>query len=522
MSTLSEQQKIKKEVIKIVNLLNTSNFNEAINKTAPLLKKYPKIYIFYNALGLAYNSLNNYAEAKKILNEGIKRFPNNIFILNNLGLVEGNLENFKAAEQYLKRALDLRPLFLDAAITLANLKLKMNEADEAIKILEETLKNENSEKNYVVNFTIGNAYQQKGFFKEAMLYFNKCLEIDPENTAADKAISLMTKYTIDHEHLKKMKLKFEKVKSNENKMFLSFAIGKALEDIKNFKQSFAFLKIGNNINKENLNFDISEEKKLFKNIKNLFSGPDIQKHKSINKKIIFIVGMPRSGTSLVEQILSSHKKVYGAGELNTVRNFIEQEFLDENFNFNIKNINDMKDEQIDKFQNFYILGLERFKIKENIIIDKAPLNFKWIGFILKIFPGCKIIHCERDSMDVCWSNYKNYFSSPKMGYSYDLESLGDFYNSYKDLLNFWNKYFYNKIYNISYEKLVKNQKEEVVKLLNYCDLDWDDDCMTFYKNKKTVATASLAQVRSPIYKSSVSQWKNFSTEIEKLTDILKN
>ena len=199
--------------------------------------------------------------------------------------------------------------------------------------------------------------------------------------------------------------------------------------------------------------------------------------------------------------------------------FIEKEFLRDSFTFcenKIDNIN------VDKFVDFKKFYLEKINSSKNIITDKAPLNFKWIGFLLIAFPNCKIIHLNRNPMDVCWSMYKNLFPSDRLNFCYDLKNLGNYYLIYKNLMSFWNIVFKDKIYNIEYENLIKNQKQEIKNLLHYCNLDWDENCMTFYKNKKFVSTASLAQVRSPIYKSSVEKWKNYSSELDDLLNIIKS
>ena len=508
MKNISQEEKLKADIQVIINYLNVGSYNDVINKSIPLIKKYPETYILKNLLALAYNAQNKYEEAIKVLDNAIRNDPNNIFILNNLGLIHSNLENTKVAEEYLDRAIAIKPLFLDASITLANLKSKINKNKEAIDIL---LKLEDTYKDsYILNFTMGNIYQQIGNFDKATYHLSHCLKLDPQNTAPDKAISLITKYTPENNHLHDMQKKFETIKSIDHKMILSFALGKAYEDIKEYKKSFQYLNIANKIRDERLNFNINDEKKLFLKIKNFFKNKNFARVKPSNKKIIFILGMPRSGTSLIEQILSSHKQVYGAGELNHISNFIEK-----NSFLNDENLSEKK---LLEFQNYY---MEKLDTQKNIITDKAPLNFKWIGFLLIAFPNCKIIHSNRDPMDICWSMFKNFFLSKKLSFCYSLENLGKYYLLYEELMTFWKSKFGNKIYDISYENLIENQDTEVKKLLKYCELDWDQNCMTFYKNKKSVATASLAQVRSPIYNSSVQKWKNYSSELNELLQIIK-
>ena len=509
MKLISEEEKLKANIQAIVNYFNTGSYDEVVRKAVPLIKKYPATYILSNLLALAYNAQNRHEKGIEILEDAIRNDPKNIFVLNNLGLIHSNLENNDIAEEYLKRAITLKPLFLDAHITLANLKSKIDKNKEALDILT---KLENTyEKSYILNFTLGNIYQQIGNFNKATEHFNLCLKIDPLNTAPDKAISLITKYTPKNSHLNYMQKKFETIKSNDHKMILSFALGKAYEDIKEYKKSFEYLNIANKIRDESLNYSIDEEKKLFLNIKNFFKKKSFTEIEPSDKKIIFILGMPRSGTSLIEQILSSHKQVHGAGELNHISNFIEK-----NSFLNDENLSEKK---LLEFQNYYI---EKLDTQKNIVTDKAPLNFKWIGFLIATFPNCKIIHSNRDPMDICWSMFKNFFLSKKLNFCYSLENLGKYYLLYKELMIFWKSQFEEKIYDINYEDLITNQETEVKKLLKHCELDWDENCMTFYKNKKSVTTASLAQVRSPIYNSSLQKWKNYSSELNELLQIIRD
>ena len=516
MSSLPTEEELKTKIQSLVNFLNICKYNEVITRTIPLIKKFPEIYIFYNLLALAYNGLGEYESAILILDKAIKREPDNIFILNNLGLIHGNLDNNKVAEDYLKRALAIKPSFLDASITLANLKSKTDKNNEEILILEGIKKL--YEKNLTLNFALGYAYQKKGDFSKSLQCFKTCLKLDPQNTASDMAISLMTKYDSENGHLKEMKSKLSTVQLRENKMWISFALGKALEDAGDYNNSFKHLDIANKIKSEKTNYNIADDEKLFHNIKNFFNSKNFPKIKPSNKKMIFIVGMPRSGTTLIEQILSSHKMVLGAGELNHAHDFIEKNLLDKSFNFSKNSIGDVENKEFVNFQKYY---LNKINSDKNIITDKAPLNFKWIGFLLIAFPNCKIIHSTRNPMDICWSMYKNIFSSKRLNFSYNFSDLGKYYLLYRDLMSFWNNLLKDKIYNIEYENLINDNEREIKKLLNYCDLQWDENCITFYNNKKSVSTASLAQVRRPIYKSSIQKWKNYSEELKELSDFIK-
>ena len=179
-----------------------------------------------------------------------------------------------------------------------------------------------------------------------------------------------------------------------------------------------------------------------------------------------------------------------------------------------------KDKIIELFNKEYYEYIKSLKIDENIFTDKMPHNFKYIGFILEAFPNAKIVHLQRDPMAICWSMYKLNFPAPNLGYSDDLNDLGEFYNLYKETMNFWKELYGDKIYDLNYEKLTENQEEETKKLLEYCELDFEPACLEFEKNKKAVKTASVLQVRKKIYKGSSQEWRKYEKHLKPLMDII--
>jgi len=522
MNNINEGIKLEEKVKNILKFYSAGNYEEVEARTKPLIKKFPDIIELYNLLALAYNGLNKTIESIKLLNGAKRKDPNNIHVLNNLGMIHSGLNNFEEAKESLNKALDLKPDFFQAANNLSNLLLKLNKADEAIKLLKKFINKENLN-NYVLNFTIGNAYQQSGDFKNARYHYGKCLEIDHNRCDPDKAISLMTNYKSDEsDHLNDMEKKLENKLSKTDLMLLNYSLGKAHEDLGNYNKSFIHLKNANKINYELTSYNSSVEKRNFENIKLIFKDKININNKNYisDKKVIFIIGMPRSGTSLIEQILSSNSDIYGAGELPFIGNSAENLFFNDKNNLNYSSIEDIEENKFKDLNINYFKKISSYNIKEKIIIDKAPFNFKWVGLILKIIPDCKIIHCKRDGMDICWSNYKNFFSSVKMNYSNNFENIANYYNLYLDIMNYWNKNFQNEIYEINYEKLIENPEKEIRGLVNFCKIDWNKNYLNFYKNKKTVSTASLAQVRSPLYKSSINNWEKFGKELNELKKLI--
>ena len=339
-------------------------------------------------------------------------------------------------------------------------------------------------------------------------------------------MSRITKYTKKTSHLAELENLYKKIESVEdiNKMNIAFALGKANEDIGEVDKSFKYYETANKINRININFSINEEKKYFDEIKNTYDKNIFEKFKKFavnDASSIFIVGMPRSGTTLIEQILSSHTKVFGADEIIYLPQLIDKYFNQNKLNLFLQEVFDFDKNDLTKMAKEYISMTQSISKNYEKITDKLPKNFLHIGLIKLILPKSKIIHCKRNPKDNIFSIFKNHFPGNKINFASDLIETVEYYNLYHDLMSFWNKLIPNFILNIKYEDLIKNTKSEVKQLLNFCDLSWENDCLEFYKNKRPVRTASDTQIRNKIYTTSVNKWKKYESFLEKYYDKLK-
>ncbi len=507
----------------ILNYFKTGDYITAETKVKKLIKKFPDYLAMYNLLGLCLQSQKKFPEAIKYYTSAIKMNPNFFVAINNLGNTYHAMGDLKNAQSYFERALRINPKFTHAICNLGNIKKELNDFDEAIKHYKLALSID--DQLAVVHNNLGMAFQSIGKFEESKKHFESVLKINHKFTRADRGISMSLKYNINDPHLKKMenKLKDQSL-NNFQKIELYFALGKAYEDIKDYERSFKNYKLGNKTKRETIKYQINDDITLFENIKKSFSNIDFENLKNIgndSNKIFFILGMPRSGTTLVEQIIASHKNVYGAGELKDLTEIVKENFLVKDKIKFPKNI-DIEDQTFfNTMGTKYLENLSRFNINKYFITDKAPLNFRWIGLIKLILPKSKIIHCTRDSKDNCLSLFKNIFEG-QLNFSYDLEETGKYHKLYQNLMKFWKRQLPGFIYDISYEKLVNNLELETKKLLNYCNLDWDENCLSFYKNNRGIITASFAQARKPIYKNSIKSWQKYESDLFSLFRILEN
>ena len=513
---ISDQQ-LKTKIDILTNKLKAGLFNEVIAEAKNLLNK-RKHQVIYNILSVSYQNLGQFDLSIKIMEEALHKNPNNPSFLNNIGISCHKSDRYKKAEEYFKRGFEIAPKYISILNNFGNLKKDLNQVNEAIQYYSKALEIE--ENLFEVQLTLAYIYNSIEKFEEAKVHFRKILQINPKYTEADRLIAETTKYELNNAHLKEMLDKInDQVLSKIQLAHLHFGIGKAYEDLSDYKKSFAnyseankYLKI---ISKYHIKKDINE----FKIIKDFFSDYQNISIKKNTKKIIFIVGMPRSGTSLVEQIISSHKNVFGGGELPFLKNIVDKKILN---NEKVKGFNnpELLEKILRESQDEYISRINEIDNSNKVFIDKSPLNFKYIGFIKNIFPNSKIINCNRNSIDTCFSNFKNFFSGSLL-FSNNLNDLAQFYNMYSNLIKFWQYFFNTDIYNLDYNSLIENPNNEIKNIINFCRLDWDENCLKHELNSKAIRTASFVQARQPIYKSAINSSKNFKEYLVELTSNIK-
>ena len=223
--------------------------------------------------------------------------------------------------------------------------------------------------------------------------------------------------------------------------------------------------------------------------------------------------MPRSGTTLVEQIISNHSKVTAADELSFLKMFGSSL---------AEGKVEVSGDKLKTVRNQYLNEIKKLSAGRPFVTDKMPDNFLYISLICSALPEAKIVHAKRNSAATCWSNFKQHFATKELGYSYDLLDVVRYYQMYEDLMLFWSKHYPGKIYHLDYEQLTTDQESETKKLIQYLGIDWEDACLFPEKNKRYVKTASSLQVRKRVYKGSSEEWKKFEKYLDRAFDELPN
>lgn len=503
---------IKTQIDKIISFFNAGDYKKVFELSNILLKKNPELDFVLNIVGLCYQKLNDYNKAEKFFLQAININKKNINALTNIANNYKYKLDFQTADEFYQKTLNINADHLSALLNYGNLKFLINDNQEGLKLLKKASTINNSLIPIHLNLAI--IYQSLGDFKNAIKHLDKINDLDPTFTRSDKMKSVLINYSENEKHLKDMKLKLKDLDLNDDqKIYLHFGISKAFEDCKNYKEAFKYVQLGNSLKFKNSNYDIKFDRKKNEEIKKIFNKINFNNLSNTNEKSepIFIVGMPRSGTSLIEQIISSHKKVQGLGELNFFNNIANKEFL-KNDIFSHSNLNIENVKNISKKYNFI---LENFQIDTVKFTDKTLLNFYWIGLIKLCYPNARIIHCKRNPKDNLFSIYKNLFDH-EGGWCYEEKNLVEYYKIYNDISNYWNDKISGFIYNIEYENLINEPKTQISNLLKFCDLEWDNDCLEFYKNKTTIKTLSVKQARNKIYKSSINSFENYKEISEDL------
>ena len=492
---------------------------DCFKKAIALKSDYAEAY--YN-LGVSYQKNNQTNDALNVYEKAVELKHTYPQAHNNIGLINMNLGNLDSAVTSLEWALAYSPNYAEAH---NNLGAVFQELTLYQKAMEQYEKATRINPNYALAFNnLGISSEIMGIQDKAKINYGQALSIDSSYAEAHRNLSAIKKYTKKDSQVKQMELLYSMDSlSQSNRVNLCFALAKVNEDLKNENEFINYLDEGNHLRKQDLQYSYTSIDKFHLNLTTTAkSFPLINKQlieESLSKKPIFIVGMPRSGSSLVEQIISSHINVYGGGELKSLKTSVNpyiENILNGDLNKNLSN-NDLIN-----IRNEYFKSIELLRIKEAVFTDKMPLNFEYIGFIVKAFPEAKIIHLKRDARAVCWSIYKNFFSGKGNSWAYDMTDIANFYCSYVKTMNTWHEMFPNKIYDVSYEKLTENQKVETEKLLDYCDLSWDSNCMNFHKNTRGVKTASSSQVRKKMYQGSSEAWKKYEKYLQPLINGLKS
>ena len=379
--------------------------------------------------------------------------------------------------------------------------------EEAIKNFSKAI---NRKPDFVAAYNnLANVFKDINNLELAQVNYLKAIELSDDYMDSYLNLSSIRVFDKHDEVLGKMLAQYANQSLvSEDRCKLCFALGKVFEDLKDLGSAFAYFKEGNKLRKEILGYEIEKDKALFSKIKSFESGSIGIRQEGWEltsvPKPIFILGMTRSSTSLVEQIVSSHSKVSGAGELEDINRLSAKLY-----GIGLP----LTEEDYMNFREAYLSALSRHAQGNQIVIDKMPQNFLYINFICNAFPDAKIIHVKRNAAATCWSNYKQLYVGEGHGHCYDLNDIADYYDLYLELMNFWSENYKDRIYQLNYEQLTEDQELQTRRLIRHLEIDWEEVCLKPHENVRSVRTASQLQVRKKVYKGSSQSWQKFKPYI---------
>lgn len=475
---------------------------EAEASATSLTQQFPEHPFGWMILGVVLKQTGRVRASLFPMQKSVAISPLDAEAHNNLGVVLKELGRLEEAQSSYRRAVALKLDFAEAQNNLGVVSKALGDLEEAEASYRRaiTLKPDVAQ----VHFNLGNTLQELGKFKEAEVACMQAIALKPDFAEAHRTLTLTKKFLSPDEQFSQMRsLYLDPTISEDDRCHICFALAKASEDLKNFAEAFQFYLEGNAIRKKQLGYDRAEEKKLFGKLKE--SYPSITAH-SLEPEVallhapIFIVGMPRSGTSLVEQIISSHPVVAGAGELPFVTQFGRSLALGQA---------SIAGNTLTAFREQYLNALKQRSEAKAKVTDKMPHNFQYLGLIAATLPEAKIIHVKRDPAAVCWSNFTQYFPSNAVRYCYGLGDILHYHELYQDLIRYWHQVLPNRIYDLDYELLTENQEKETRKLIAHLELGWNNACLLPQNNMRGVATASRLQVRQEVYQGSSKKWRRY-------------
>ena len=362
---------------------------------------------------------------------------------------------------------------------------------------------------------LGNIYLEEGRFKEAEEIFRTVIDVPGERAGALFSMAQTKKVKPGDDIIAMLEAEAEKLDSlPENKAsYVHFALGKIYDDLGDAERAFPHFIAGCAIKRRRIEYDADEKDAYFRRVEKTFTRSFIDSHRGHGDSSdlpVFVLGMPRSGTTLTEQIIASHPDVFGAGELFDLINLAQSTEKSSDPEFP-ETMETMKPAGMKEMARQYVEGLQARDPNAKRITDKMPANFLHIGLIHLILPNAKIVHVNRNPLDTCISCYTRLFAH-NQNQTYELNELGRYYRGYNDLMKHWRAVLpAGAFHDVQYEALVDDTETEARRLIEYCGLDWNEACLAFHKNKRNVRTASVHQVRQPIYKTSVARWKKYET-----------
>jgi tetratricopeptide (TPR) repeat protein len=495
---------------------------EAIAHYRQALKLMPDYAEAHCNLGSALEALDRPAEAIACYEAALAVQPNLTGAYNNLGNALRKLGRINEAMGHYQRALDIKPDYAEAHRNLAKALLVLGRNEEAIGHYQQSLATTPAQAEVYNN--IGAAHHILGRFEDAYRAYEQAVALTPRKATILLNMASLKPFTAASDpRLLALQALAEPGSSldPDDEIAMHFALGKAFTDLDLRERAFQHFITGNALKRRRIIYDETETLRTFARIRAVFGRELVSEPGGAPSEVpVFVVGMPRSGTTLIEQVLASHSKVFGAGECEDVCALASSLTGSDGAKFPDAVVTLSPDDR-HCLGARYLEAIQTAAPAAKRIVDKMPMNFLYLGFIHLVLPRARIIHVRRDPVDTCYSCFSLLFNGD-LGYTYELGELGRYYRAYEALMAHWRAILpKNVMLEVAYEDVVDDLEGQTRTILAHCGLEWEAACLAFYQTQRLVRTASAAQVRQPMYRSSVGRSLRYRPLIGPLLEALE-
>lgn len=511
-----QQAKLEAQAIGELRSLLAKNEHETVirNGAVALETMSPGATEILFLMGVANASLRRFEESIYCSQRVIAIDPNHQRAYYTLGSVLIEIRELEMAEEVLGKALSLWPKDPRPHVLMGNIYRLRNHQTLAIECYEKALQANPNHAQALSN--IGTCLSDLGDSEGAKQHYLQALESNPEFARAHRQLAWLHRYRGDEKQLIAMRNLFEKnTLPPADQVELGFGLSKAHQDLGDKEKAIDYLLQANREQKNIQNYSLDSDRGLYRRIREMaeVKPPEGIENLVSDHESIFVVGMPRSGTTLVEQILASHSMVHAGGELGALLAGIRKLGL-----MNGKPV----PEQIAMLRTYYYNELAKLNAETRFITDKTPLNLRWLDLVFKMSPNAKVIHVQRDARAVCWSCLNHFFPAGGYRFIYDPKDLVAYFRMYRELMDTWREKYPVGIYDLSYEALISEQETEIRKLLEYAQLPWEESILNFHESDNAVRTSSSQQVRQPIYSGSSDKWRDYEPYLKEMFNELES
>ena len=501
------------------SLIENGKYQSAIFELKDLTKQFPNSHDLHELLGIAYARVNDAKMADMSLSIAWNNRTKSADLFIEYGWNKFRLGQYKAAISCFELALNSGVIRCEILVGFIN-ALTMSGKEEAIPDLLQQL-SDMADGDADALMHLGGFYLERGLKQQARTAFEKALSDNPLDTTALDGYAQACGYQVDDAFVAKLKSYLSRSElDGHDKVQLGKTLATIYEKSANYKAAFENYDLANKSHKSLTKYNFKTDETLFEAIKAKFqmlqNGNVDNQDDSISEVTpVFVIGMMRSGTSLIEQMLDSHPEIQGLGELEVARRWYDDHLA-------FANRKDKVSNALPLLQRAFAQQVQQIGVSQSMFVDKMPTNFRFVGFLARAFPKAKFIHLKRSPQAVIWSNFKMYLNHNYYGFINDLDDLTNYYHLYLDLMRYWERTFGDHILSVNYEELVANPEDEVKKLLSFLGKDFEPNCLAFEKNKRVVRTTSSTQVKRGLYANSSEQWRHYESYLPEAMLALRN